>query len=466
MKRILNQFLFAAALVCGAMSVSSCQGLIDAVLGEHVDNPTQPTTTPKDPSTNPAAAAKATDLLADAQKEGATVVFWFTYEDEVYRAVFKKVGDDYVLQNGDAASTRAAGTRSWEELGKGGIKDLKDKLRGSMKIVKPKSVETMRLTIITPKGEGVLQMDVNCATGAASQVTANAKTYVDAVATLAAGASITVENVEEVLGKLELGGEADLSILGCAMIPDASVNGDITMVSGGDLKTEADAQGKTLGETLKDKTDDYENRINNGANYGGSGGGVNAGSRFRPDEITLDPRNIYLNVKESKQLTATIKPSNADQTVKWTSDDESVATVDQNGVVTAVGGGSTTINAEAPGAGIEPAFCSVTVKAATVPVTGVTLNNSTLELTAGDTFTLKATVAPENASNKDVTWESNNTAAATVDSEGKVTAVAAGEATITVTTTDGSFTADCKVTVKNAFTIDQTGYTEGGDPTK
>ena len=462
MKRILNQFLFAAALVCGAMSVSSCQGLIDAVLGEHVDNPTQPTTTPKDPSTNPAAAAKATDLLADAQKEGATVVFWFTYEDEVYRAVFKKVGDDYVLQNGDAASTRAAGTRSWEELGKGGIKDLKDKLRGSMKIVKPKSVETMRLTIITPKGEGVLQMDVNCATGAASQVTANAKTYVDAVATLAAGASITVENVEEVLGKLELGGEADLSILGCAMIPDASVNGDITMVSGGDLKTEADAQGKTLGETLKDKTDDYENRINNGANYGGSGGGVNAGSRFRPDEITLDPRNIYLNVKESKQLTATIKPSNADQTVKWTSDDESVATVDQNGVVTAVGGGSTTINAEAPGAGIEPAFCSVTVKAATVPVTGVTLNNSTLELTAGDTFTLKATVAPENASNKDVTWESNNTAAATVDSEGKVTAVAAGEATITVTTKDGGKPATCTVTVKakavpvTGVTLDQT----------
>jgi hypothetical protein len=80
-------------------------------------------------------------------------------------------------------------------------------------------------------------------------------------------------------------------------------------------------------------------------------------------------------------------------------------------------------------------------------VTGVTLNKSTLSLNVGGNETLTATVAPDNATDKSVTWTSSNDAVATVDSNGKVTAVAAGTATITVTTTDGSFTATCDVTV-------------------
>lgn len=90
---------------------------------------------------------------------------------------------------------------------------------------------------------------------------------------------------------------------------------------------------------------------------------------------------------------------------------------------------------------------TLTVKVPTVGVTGVTLNKTTLPLTVGDTESLTATVAPTDASNKAVTWKSNKESVATVDANGKVTAVAAGEATITVTTTDGSFTATCTVTV-------------------
>ena len=83
-----------------------------------------------------------------------------------------------------------------------------------------------------------------------------------------------------------------------------------------------------------------------------------------------------------------------------------------------------------------------------IPVTGVSLNKSSLTLNEGETETLTATIAPSNASNQSVTWSSNKTSVATVDSTGKVTAKAAGSANITVTTADGGKTATCTVTVR------------------
>ncbi len=89
----------------------------------------------------------------------------------------------------------------------------------------------------------------------------------------------------------------------------------------------------------------------------------------------------------------------------------------------------------------------------TVSVTGVTLGNTSATLTVGDTLTLNATVAPSNATNKNITWSSSNTSVASV-SNGVVTAKAAGNATITVTTADGGKTASCSVTVKaKTYTI-------------
>ena len=90
---------------------------------------------------------------------------------------------------------------------------------------------------------------------------------------------------------------------------------------------------------------------------------------------------------------------------------------------------------------------TLTVNAATVPVTGVSLTPASLSLFTGDTAILTATVKPENATNKNVTWTSSNTAVATVN-DGVVTAVSAGTATITVTTSDGGFTDTCQVTVR------------------
>lgn len=90
--------------------------------------------------------------------------------------------------------------------------------------------------------------------------------------------------------------------------------------------------------------------------------------------------------------------------------------------------------------------CTIKLTAPIVAVTGVTLNKSTMSLVATAEETLTATVAPENATNKAVTWSTSNDKVATV-ADGKVTAVAPGEAVITATTADGGFTATCKVTV-------------------
>ena len=166
--------------------------------------------------------------------------------------------------------------------------------------------------------------------------------------------------------------------------------------------------------------------------------------------VTLNKTTLALTVGGTEILTATLAPNNATNTnVTWSSGDVNIATVDNAGKVTAVAAGTATITVTTTD-GSKTATCAVTVTASTVAVTGVTLNKTTLALTAGGTETLTATLAPETATNKNVTWSSSDVNIATVDNAGKVTAVAAGTATITVTTVDGSKTATCAVTVTAA----------------
>ena len=182
--------------------------------------------------------------------------------------------------------------------------------------------------------------------------------------------------------------------------------------------------------------------------------------------VTLDKTELALTVGDAAvQLKATVAPDNAtDKTVTWSIDKTSVATVDATGKVTAVAEGTATITAKA---GDKTATCKVTVKANVVAVTSVKLDKTELALTVGDAAVqLKATVAPDNATDKTVTWTSDKPAVATVDATGKVTAVAEGEATITAKA--GDKTATCKVTVKAAApapgmnAIDP--FDKGGDP--
>jgi uncharacterized protein YjdB len=93
---------------------------------------------------------------------------------------------------------------------------------------------------------------------------------------------------------------------------------------------------------------------------------------------------------------------------------------------------------------------NVYVPGITIPVTSITLSKTSLSLLKGDAFTLTASILPTNATNKGVTWKSSNTAIATVDSNGIVTGVAAGTATITCTANDGSGRiTTCNITVMN-----------------
>ncbi len=172
--------------------------------------------------------------------------------------------------------------------------------------------------------------------------------------------------------------------------------------------------------------------------------------------VTLDRETAELAIDGTLTLVATVAPSSAtNKSVSWQSDNTAVATVDNNGTVTAHAAGQATITVTTAD-GNKSATCVVTVSSDVVSVANVSLNKNTLSLTEGQNETLTATVTPSDATNKDVTWKSDNTAVATVDNNGKVTAVKAGQATITVTTADGNKTATCVVTV-TAATVSVSG---------
>lgn len=175
--------------------------------------------------------------------------------------------------------------------------------------------------------------------------------------------------------------------------------------------------------------------------------------------VSLDKTEIVLVEGSNQTLTATVEPTNAtNKGVTWSSDHEAVATVDQNGTVTAVKAGTATIMVTTAD-GSKTATCTVNVRVHIgVPVQSVGLNKTELALEVGKTGTLEAIVEPSDATNKNVTWSSNNPEFATVDN-GVVTAVSAGEAIITVTTEDGAKTATCKVTVNAPQTVPVTGVT-------
>ena len=166
--------------------------------------------------------------------------------------------------------------------------------------------------------------------------------------------------------------------------------------------------------------------------------------------ITLSQTTATLTEGETMTLTATVEPEGAtDQSVTWISSNEDVATVDGSGKVQAVASGNATITATAnDGSGVS-ASCDVTVEKAVVKVTKITLSQTTATLTEGETMTFTATIAPEDATDKSITWSSSNTSVASVDNKGKVTAKASGNATITATANDGSgVSASCVVTVE------------------
>lgn len=200
-----------------------------------------------------------------------------------------------------------------------------------------------------------------------------------------------------------------------------------------------------------------------------------------PESMTLE-----LNGENTKALGAVMTPEDATEVkLAYASSDESIATVDEDGMVTAVGVGectiTTTIVADVPATAetseaavdsemlVAPdGFTAVTKVTVTKRMESITFDNSEGVLNVGNTHTIKATVAPADASDQALNWTSSDPNVATVDSNGKVTAKAEGSATITASNAGGDVSASYDLTVKKVTCsyCGQTGHTSSGCPVK
>lgn len=159
-----------------------------------------------------------------------------------------------------------------------------------------------------------------------------------------------------------------------------------------------------------------------------------------PTSITLDKADVTMNVGETTKLKADVWPTDADnKSVLWNSDNEDIAKVSSDGVVTAVKAGKTKVYATTQANNLK-AECEITVLQ---PVTGIEMDKSSISFTyIGETVQLTAKLLPEDASNQNVTWESSDTKVAIV-SKGKVVCTGFGTAVIYAVSADGGFMATC-----------------------
>jgi len=160
--------------------------------------------------------------------------------------------------------------------------------------------------------------------------------------------------------------------------------------------------------------------------------------------VTLNQSNATLSVGSTLPVIATIAPASAtNQGINWSTSNPNVAVVNTSGSVTAISSGTATITATTADGGKTASFV-VTV---TVPVSSVTISQSSLLLNVGSSQILTAFISPSIATDQAVSWSSSNSAKASVSTTGNVLAVAAGSATITVSSHDGNHSAFCTVTV-------------------
>lgn len=178
-------------------------------------------------------------------------------------------------------------------------------------------------------------------------------------------------------------------------------------------------------------------------------GGFEAKCTVRVDGIDargierVGDKTVTMGLNQTRQLQVKITPSDTtNKNVQWTSSNNSVATVDSNGVVTSKNSGSTIITATTHNELKTEFFIEVETS-----VTNITLNSNEINLNPGGTFKLDATVNPSNASNKNIKWISANESIATVDQSGNVAADVAGTTYISAVSADGKVVATCTVNV-------------------
>lgn len=173
---------------------------------------------------------------------------------------------------------------------------------------------------------------------------------------------------------------------------------------------------------------------------------VNYDNLVEEKTLSFASSSYSIGVNQTVTLNPIITPSNATfKAVEFQSSNTSIATVDLNGVVRGISPGTATITAVTKRNGIK---ASVLVTVKTISSTSVSLNSTRVSIDKGNTFSLVATVNPTNATNQSVTFKSDNPNIATIDSNGIITGIASGTATITVTPNGGGTSSTCLVTVK------------------
>ncbi|MGX7245468.1 Ig-like domain-containing protein [Enterococcus quebecensis] len=171
-----------------------------------------------------------------------------------------------------------------------------------------------------------------------------------------------------------------------------------------------------------------------------------SGNLVEPTDILVDRQKVTLNIGDSTDVKATVLPANTtNKQLHWDTTADQIATVDQNGTITGTGLGVTIIDVTSDNGKITE-YIEVTVKNEVSPKE-IVLEQEQVELNIGDSIDIKATVLPENTTNKQLHWDTTDEGIATVDANGRITAVQSGSTSIRVTTDDGTIKKQIIVTV-------------------
>ena len=319
--------------------------------------------------------------------------------------------------------------------------------------------------------ESVATVDVNGkVTGLSAgttTITVTATNTADPTKTTGAACVVTVNNVmpteitlDKASAALTVGDETTLT---ATVLPENTTNKAVTWESDNESVATVDVNGKVIAVGVGDATITTASVADPTKTATCT---VSVASNIvKPESITLNKSSVELNVRDEVTLMATVLPENTtDKAVTWVSGNESVATVDASGKVTAVGAGTATITTTSNADGTVKATCTVTVTE--VAPTDISLSESSVALKTGDVKNLTATLSPANTTNQTVNWLSSDESVAMVDESGKVTAVGAGTAIITAASDeDSQIKASCTVTVTASTIMMNGGFEETGTGT-
>ena len=377
----------------------------------------------------------ATVLPADATDKTVT---WASSKTSV--ATVSNSGDVTAVSEGETTITASAGGKS-----------ATCKVTVSKKVVQVESVSLDRATLSLVEGESVVLV-ATLSPSDATDKTVTWSSSKQSVATVSSSGEVTAVSEGETTVTASAGGKSatckvtvskkviqvesvTLSQSTAEMLEGESIQLIATVLPADATdKTVTWASSKTSVATVSSSGE--VKAVSEGeAIITASAGGKSATCKVivsrRPVDvtsITLDRTSVSMEVGQTTMLVATVYPSDAtDKTVKWTSSDSSVASVNEYGMITALSEGSTVISASA---GKESAKCLVTVTKKIIPVSSVTLDRNSVTLEIGQSTTLVAYVQPDDATDKTVSWTNSDETVISLDANGRVTALKEGTATV------------------------------------